>query len=198
MSTPETPSLQPESSRPAWQRPQDPNRWPKRILLLLVALALGYVAYRLALAFFPRWWAQRIADRVDGSMASGTLWGLFYGFVFVAVPLVVLAQVRRPFFSWPWRGVLVGIAVLLAIPNWLTLSVVLGTSRAAHAGERILDVDGPGFRTASAIGAAVAVVLVTAGTITSILAARRRRQVKDLQRQLDERERRDQEQREEH
>jgi hypothetical protein len=128
---------------------------------------------------------------VGGELTAGTLWGLFYGFVFTFVPLLLLAQMRRRFFSWTWRFIVLAVAVLLATPNWLTLSVVAGNSKAAHAGERIFDVEAPGFRTATAFGsvggAIVALVLVAA----SIRLSSRRRQVKDLKGQLSERERAD-------
>ena len=39
----------------------------------------------------------------------------------------------------------------------MTLGIVLGISDAAHAGDRILDVEGPGFRLWSLIGAIVGV-----------------------------------------
>jgi hypothetical protein len=163
--------------------------WLNRAVLVLVLVALAYVAYALSAAFFPRWWAQRVGDQVGGQLSAGSLWGLFYGFVFTLVPLLVLAQMRRRFFSWTWRFILLVAAVLLAVPNWLTLSVVLGTSNAAHAGERIFDVEAPGFRAASAIGA-VAGALVALGLVgASILLSRRRRQLKELRGQLSERER---------
>ena len=140
--------------------------WVNRAVLALVLIALAYVAYALSAAFFPRWWAQRVGDQVGGQLSAGTLWGLFYGFVFTLVPLLLLAQMRRRFFSWTWRFIVLAVAVVLAIPNWLTLAVVLGTSNAAHAGERIFDVEAPGFRAATAIGAVagavVALVLVGA------------------------------------
>jgi hypothetical protein len=41
----------------------------------------------------------------------------------------------------------------------MTLTIVLGASNAAHAGERVLDVDAPGFRGASLVGAIVAAAL---------------------------------------
>ena len=65
----------------------------------------------------------------------------------------------------------------------------LGNSKAAHAGERIFDVDAPGFRAATAFGAiggAVAALLLVGA---SMRLSRRRRQVKDLKGQLSERER---------
>ncbi len=167
--------------------------WVNRAVLVLVLIALAYVAYAVSAAFFPRWWAQRVADQVNGELTAGTLWGLFYGFVFTFVPLLLLAQMRRRFLSWTWRFIVLAVAVLLAVPNWLTLAVVAGNSKAAHAGERIFDVDAPGFRAATAFGAiggaVVALVLVAA----SMRLSRRRRQVKDLKGQLSERERADRE-----
>ncbi len=163
--------------------------WVNRAVLVLVLIALAYVAYAVSAAFFPRWWAQRVGVQVDGSVTSGTLWGLFYGFVFTFVPLMVIAQMRRRFFSWTWRFILLVVAVLLAVPNWLTLSVVLGTSNAAHAGERIFDVDAPGFRVATAIGSVAAGVVALAILAISLRLSGRRRQVRDLKGRLSERER---------
>jgi hypothetical protein len=169
------------------------STWVNRAVLVFVLIALAYVAYAVSAAFFPRWWAQRIGTQVDGGFAAGTLWGLFYGFTFTFIPLLVIAQMRRRFFSWAWRGILLVVAVLLAVPNWLTLSVVLGTSNAAHAGERIFDVDAPGFRAASAIGAVAAAVVALVLVGTSMRLSRRRREVRDLKGQLSERERADRE-----
>jgi hypothetical protein len=120
-------------------------------------LLLGLIAS----ATIPRWWAQQIGDQVDGSIVAGTFVGLFYGFVFTALPLLVLGAVvlwRRT-----WRALVMGIvfAVLLAIPNLLTLGIVLGVGNAAHAGDRILDVEAPAFRGASLAGALIAVGLAT-------------------------------------
>lgn len=165
----------------------EPGRWVKRLVTLLVLVVGAYLLALVAGAFFPRWWAQRVADQVNGDLTSGVLWGLFYGFVFTVVPLLVVVQLRRRFFNWTWRGILLVVAVLLAAPNWFTLSIVVGAGRAAHAGERILDVDAPGFRIATAIGAVGAVAIVVILTFTGVLAKRRRRQVKDLRGRLHER-----------
>ncbi len=162
--------------------------WVNRAVLALVLIALAYVAFALSAAFFPRWWAQRVGDQVGGQLSAGTLWGLFYGFVFTLVPLLLLAQMRRRFFSWTWRFIILAVAVVLAIPNWLTLAVVLGTSNAAHAGERIFDVEAPGFRAATAIGAVVGALVALALVGASMRLARRRREVKELRGRLSERE----------
>lgn len=166
----------------------DPQRWVKRLVWALVAVAVVYAGALVASAFFPRWWAQRVGDQVNGDLTSGILWGLFYGFVFTVVPLMIVVQLRRRFLNWTWRAILLVVAVLLAVPNWLTLAVVLGTGNAAHAGERIMDVEAPGFRIASAIGAVGAAGLVLVLLVTGVVATHRRKQVRTLKGRLDEKE----------
>jgi hypothetical protein len=153
------------------QQATDPN-WSRRLFVsaaVVVAVLLGGL---IASATIPRWWAQRIGEQVDGSIVTGTLVGLFYGFVFTAFPLLVLASAAR------WRrtpraiAVAVGVALVLAIPNLMTLGIVLGTGNAAHAGERILDVEAPAFRGASLAGALIA--LGMAGFVAFLMVSKRR------------------------
>ena len=105
-----------------------------------------------ASATVPRWWAHRVGDQVDGSITQGTLLGLFYGFVFTLVPILVLVLILR------WRrtpraiAVALVVAILLALPNLMTLGIVLGRGNAAHAGDRVLDVEAPAFRGGSLAG----------------------------------------------
>jgi hypothetical protein len=115
-----------------------------------------------ASAFIPRWWAHRVGDYVNESFTRGILSGLVLGFVFTFVPLVVAWNGVRHLRSWRGRIVVLAVAALLAVPNVLTLSVVLGTGNAAHAGDRTLDVEAPGFRGASLAGALFAGALVAA------------------------------------
>jgi hypothetical protein len=56
--------------------------------------------------------------------------------------------------------VVVLVAALLAAPNVLTLGIVVGAGSGAHAGDRTLDVEAPGFRGASLIGALAAAALI--------------------------------------
>jgi hypothetical protein len=162
-----------------------PNRWVRRIVLAIVLVGVAYLVYLMSAAFFPRWWAHRMGDLVDGSVARGTAWGLFFGVVFTAVPLMVLVQVRRGFLSWMWRAVVALVAIVLAAPNWLTLSVVVGNGSAAHAGERIMDVDAPGFRAATLIGAVVGAVVVVGLTILMMRLRSRRDEVRRLKQERD-------------
>jgi hypothetical protein len=141
----------PESPRSSWTR-----QVVVGALVVGAILLLGLIAS----ATIPRWWAQRIGDQVDGSIVAGTLVGLFYGFVFTVLPLLVLAVVLRWRRTWRALVMALAFAILLAIPNLLTLGIVLGTGNAAHAGDRILDVEAPAFRGASLTGALVAAALV--------------------------------------
>lgn len=146
--------------------------WSRRLLVAGIVLAAVLLGGLIASATIPRWWAQRIGEQIDGSIVAGTLVGLFYGFVFTALPLLVLAVVA----SWRRtpRAIAIGsgISLVLAIPNLMTLGIVLGTGNAAHAGERILDVEAPAFRGASLAGALVALAMT--GFVAYLLVSRKR------------------------
>jgi hypothetical protein len=159
--------------------------WVKRIVLLIVLIGVAYIGFRISAAFFPRWWGHRVGDQVDGKLSRGTLLGIFYGFVFTAVPLLLLLQIRRGFFSWTWRGIVAIVALVLAAPNWLTLAVVAGNSKAAHAGERTFDVEAPGFRAGTLGGAIAGAVLVLLITGLSMRLKGRRHEVKRLRAERD-------------
>lgn len=163
-----------------------PSRWIRRAVLVLVLVVAIYLGWRLSAAFFPRWWAQRIGDQVQGRLVAGTLWGLFYGFVFALVPLLLLFQVRRRFLSWTWRMIIAAVAVVLAAPNWLTFVIVTSNSNAAHAAERILDNEAPGFRWATLWGVVIGAVLAVVITGTSMRMKRRKLQVEQLREERDE------------
>ena len=136
--------------------------------MLGVVLLTGLIA----VSTIPRWWAQRIGEQVDGSIVTGTFVGLFYGFVFTLAPLLVLAAV----FRWrrTWRALVIALAVaaVLALPNLMTLGIVVGRGNAAHAGDRILDVEAPAFRGGTLAGALLAAGLV--GLVAYLFVSRRR------------------------
>ena len=136
-----------------------PN-WGRRALWPVVAVVVLLVAGLIASATVPRWWAHRVGDQVDGSITQGTLLGLFYGFVFTFVPIAVLLLILR--FRRTTRTVVVALvlALLLALPNLMTLGIVIGRGNAAHAGDRVLDVEAPAFRGGTLAGAILAVLLV--------------------------------------
>ena len=148
-----------------------PN-WGRRALWLVVALVVLLVAGLIASATVPRWWAHRVGDQVDGSITQGTLLGLFYGFVFTFLPVVILVLILR--WRRTTRAVIVAVVlvVLLALPNLMTLGIVIGRGNAAHAGDRVLDVEAPAFRGGTLAGAILAVLL--AGFVAYLVVSRRR------------------------
>jgi energy-coupling factor transporter transmembrane protein EcfT len=134
--------------------------WGRRLLwaggLFLVVLVATFVIS----ATVPRWWAQRVGDQVDGSITQGTTLGLVYGFVFTLLPIVAIVLLLRWRRTWRTIAVALVLGIVLALPNLMTLSIVLGRGNAAHAGDRILDVEAPAFRGGSLAGAIVAALLV--------------------------------------
>ena len=141
--------------------PESEERGPRPVTVL-VALGIAVLVLFAASAFLPRWWSHRVGNQADGSFTNGIGLGLFYGFTFTLVALVLLVVGLRRIRSWKGRLILLGIAILIASPNLITLAIVLGPGGGAHAGERTLDVDAPGFRSSSLIGAVVASLLVLA------------------------------------
>ena len=141
----------------------------KRLIGVAVVIVVVWLVYLFLDAFLPRWWAQVIGNAVDGSFAAGAWWGLLVGAVFTLAPVLLLAQAVLTRRSWQVRSGFLALAVVFSVPNLLTLGIVLGTSAAAHAGERILDVDGPAFRGGTAwgavIGGVVALTIVTMGVL---------------------------------
>ncbi len=130
--------------------------WGRRVVLVLGLVAAFVLTVLVASATVPRWWSQRVGDQVDGSITQGTTLGLVYGFVFTFLPILAIVLILR--WRRTWKTILVALALglLLALPNLMTLSIVLGTGNAAHAGDRTLDVEAPAFRGASLVGAIVA------------------------------------------
>jgi glucan phosphoethanolaminetransferase (alkaline phosphatase superfamily) len=148
-----------------------PN-WGRRAFWAGVVLVLILLGGLIASATVPRWWAQRIGDQVNGSITQGTLLGLFYGFVFTLVPIAILVLVLRWRRTWRWVVFALVLAILVALPNLMTLGIVIGRGNAAHAGDRILDVEAPAFRGGTLAGAVLAALMI--GFVAYLLVSRDR------------------------
>ena len=135
-------------------------------------LVLIVLAVLVTSATVPRWWAHRVGDQVDGSITQGTTLGIVYGFVFTFLPIVAIVLILRWRRTWKTIAAALAIGILLALPNLMTLSIVVGSGSAAHAGDRVLDVEAPAFRGGSLVGAVVAVLVVS---LIVYLAVSRRR-----------------------
>ncbi|MCP4086858.1 MAG: permease [Actinomycetia bacterium] len=148
-----------------------------RVVLIVAAVA---VTVAVGSAVIPRWWAQRIGGVVDGSLMMGSFVGLIIGLVFIILPLFVLIL------GWRYRDglkravVFFAVACVLSLPNLATLRIVMGNGNGAHAGDRILDVEGPGFRGGSLIGAILGLLLFVGAGYLMTSRRRSRDRVRDL------------------
>jgi MFS family permease len=152
---------------------QPPVDWRRRVILAASGVVAAVVAYVFATSFLPRWWAHRVGNRVDDSFTAGVLTGLLLGAVLTLAALWVARLAVRRNRSWRARGLLALAALAVAGPNLTTLGIVLGRGNAAHAGERTLDVQAPGFRGATLVGAVGGVAAFVG--LQYLLASRRSR-----------------------
>ena len=161
------------TAQPERTAAHEPN-WSRRLLVGLIAVVAVVVLAFLGATFLPRWWSHLVGRQVDGSMTVGVALGLFYGFVFTLLPLLIARwgfHKRRPWKTW---AVFAAATVLAAASNLLTLGIVIGNGCAAHAAERTLDVEAPGFSNSSLAGVIIAVLALVAAWY--LLFSRRRAQ----------------------
>ena len=150
----------PEEHGPDERHPEERRRAVRNRVILWVVLAVVLVLLLLlASAFVPRWWAQTVGGLVDSSFGRGLAWGLGIGVVFSLLPVLLVARAIRRWKGWKGPVVLAVVAAILAAPNLFTLWVVVGTSSAAHAAERTMDVNAPWFRGASLGGVIIGLVV---------------------------------------
>ncbi len=152
----------------------------RRLILIGVGLVLVVVSWFVGAAVMPRWWAQRIGDMVDGRITLGSVLGIFFGSAFTLLALFVLWMGVRYRDSWRRAALTLVLAVLAASPNLLTLGIVIGDGSAAHAGERILDVDGPGFRGGTLVGTVMGVMLAFVVGFLAFSRGRNKQKLRDL------------------
>ncbi len=161
-----------------------PVDWRRRLILIAVGVVAAVLVYIFATSFLPRWWAHRVGNRVDDSFTAGVLTGVLLGSVLTLGALWLARLAVRRNRSWKARGLLGLAALVVAGPNLTTLGIVLGNGNAAHAGERTLDVQAPGFRGATLVGVVGGVAAFAA--LQYLLASRRsrRREIDHLRGQL--------------
>ncbi|MFV0252016.1 MAG: hypothetical protein ACK5H2_01590 [Beutenbergiaceae bacterium] len=147
-----------DEKTPEEAEPDSASVWRSIRTWLLVAVALAVVVLVLS-ALIPRTWAQFVGNLVDGSLIRGTWMGVLAGLVFTLLPLLTVLAAWRSRAGQAWPVFWLICTAVLALPNLMTLWIVLGTGNSAHAGERILDVNGPGFRGGTATGAVIAAML---------------------------------------
>jgi len=149
----------------AQETPAKKANWAARIILVVVALVVLGISYFAFAAILPVWWANVIRNQVQGNLGAGILVGMFYGFIFTFVPLLVAWQATRKAVSWPWKLAILLAAVALASPNLLTAGIMFGSSQAAHNGQRILGTEATWFPMWTQISAIAAAVIFVVGLV---------------------------------
>lgn len=144
---------------PAVTAAREQVRFRRRIILGVVAVVLLIVGYFVAAAFLPRWWARQVAGWVQDSFTRGLLYGLAFGLVFTLVPLLILASAFWRRLNQRVRAGVILLAIVVSVPNLMTLGISTGTGSGAHAGGRIMDDRAPFFQGATLLGAILAVIL---------------------------------------
>ncbi|MBM7368781.1 hypothetical protein [Gordonia hydrophobica] len=164
-------SSEPSDVTPEFTEPTDDagktSRWPTlstktKVIIGVVTLVIVVIGYFFLQRFLPEWWARSMAHRIDGSFVSGTSYGLLFGILGSAVPLIlgllaVLSIGVGPKNALSWGLGVIALAFL--IPNLLTLGVVIGDGNGATIGRRNLDVFAPAFRGATLIGVIVGIAI---------------------------------------
>jgi hypothetical protein len=137
----------PPEKEPAAAKPVRRSKvsWQTRAVLAVLLLVLLVVAGAVMSTVLPVWWATTIGTQVGGDLGGSILVGMFYGFTFTLVPLLVAWQARYKRVGWPLKAALLVVAVLLAAPNLLTAGIALGSSNSAHQAQRILGTEATWF-----------------------------------------------------
>jgi hypothetical protein len=155
--------------------------WLLRTILGVVAAAVLFIAYLIASATVPLTWANAIKNQVGPQLGNSIPLGMFYGFTFSFVPVLVAWQAhRRKLNKWVRVGILV-LAVLLAIPNLLTLGVLHGTTGSARNALSIWNTGGANwFGAWSESFMVVGVVCAVADIVLGRLWLRRGRKIRQV------------------
>ena len=69
--------------------------WLLRTILGVVAAVVLVVGYLIASVTVPLVWANAIRDQVGGQLGNSIPLGMFYGFIFTFVPVLLVWQARR-------------------------------------------------------------------------------------------------------
>ncbi|CAM3979586.1 hypothetical protein ACXYTP_20635 [Tsukamurella ocularis] len=165
------------------------KKWLKRAIVAAILIAVLIVAYFALAAYLPRKWADLLVGWVgtDGGTLKGTAFGLGIGFLCAGLPLLILWFAAKRASNHPKIATVIGLlAVIVAVPNLMTLAVAIGTGSGASYARTKIDQNAAGFRWATLIGVIVGVVAAIALAI--LLEVQRRKRAKKKQRKAVEKE----------
>ncbi|MCQ9164294.1 MULTISPECIES: hypothetical protein [unclassified Arthrobacter] len=155
--------------------------WLTRTIVGVVAAVVLLVAYYIASVTVPLAWATSIRDQTGGKLGNAIPLGMFYGFVFAFVPVLVAWQAHhRKLNKWVRVGLLVA-GLVLTLPNLLTLSVVYGNTASAADARAIWTTGGANwFGTWSQIFMVAGVVCAVAVIVLGRAWIRRGRRIRQI------------------
>lgn len=162
---------------------QDPAKtppWLFRIIAAAVAAVVLVVGYLVASVTAPMPWAEAVVGQLGGEPANSVPLGMLYGFTFTFFPLLLAWQCRRRRLGKGVRIALAAAAVLLTIPNLLTLGVMYGGSQSAVEARALWLAGANWFGTWSQIFMLLGAVCAIAGIVAVRTWLRRGREVRGL------------------
>lgn len=162
---------------------QDPAKtppWLFRIIAAAVAAVVLVVGYLVASVTAPMPWAEAVVGQLGGEPANSVPLGMLYGFTFTFFPLLLAWQCRRRRLGKGVRIALAAAAVLLTIPNLLTLGVMYGGSQSAVEARALWLAGANWFGTWSQIFMLLGAVCAIAGIVAVRTWLRRGREVREL------------------
>lgn len=154
--------------------------WAFRTILGAVAAVVLVLGYLIGSVTVPLMWATSIRDQIGGQLGNSIPLGMFYGFVFSFVPVLLAWQVRRRNLNKWVRIALAAAAVLLTIPNLLTLGVLYGGTQTAADARSIWANSANWFGTWSQVFMLVGVVCAVAIIVLGRMWLRRGRKIREI------------------
>lgn len=154
--------------------------WLVRTIVGAVAAVVLVLAYLIGSVTVPLMWATSIRDQIGGQLGNSIPLGMFYGFVFTFVPVLIIWQVFRKNMNKWVRTTLLVIGFLLLIPNLLTLGVVYGGTKSAADARNIWANSANWFDTWSQVFMVIGVVCAVALMVLGRMWLRRSRKLREL------------------
>ncbi|MDO5751644.1 hypothetical protein [Arthrobacter sp.] len=154
--------------------------WLWRTILGAIVAVVLVVGYLIASVTVPLMWANSIRDQVGGQLGNSIPLGMFYGFTFTFVPILIAWQAHHKKLNKWVRISLVSLGVLLTIPNLLTLGVLYGNTQTAADARSIWANSANWFGTWSQIFMVVGVVCAVALIVLGRMWMRRSKKLREL------------------
>lgn len=154
--------------------------WLFRTIAGAVAAVVLVVAYLVGSVTLPSLWAKAVVGQLGGQPGNSVPLGMFYGFTFTFAPLLLAWQCRRRRLPKAARVALAATAVVLTIPNLLTLGVMYGGGPTAVDARALWLTEANWFGTWSQIFMLCGAVCAVAGIALGRTWLRRGREVRML------------------